>query len=399
MITSNVKSTVKVQVQAAPQKTTRLFYIDYLRAGLAALVVVHHVALVYGATVEGFYYLEPPFTDPLAYLALMVFVLVNQGWFMGAFFLLAGLFAPGSIDRKGASAFVRSRLVRLGIPLLLFYFVLNPIARVGWWLMPSELTGITTPLTWKAYPGMVGIGPLWFVAMLLIFSFGYAGWRWLTRNRETTSANRSSGLTYLGIGLFALGLAGASYLMRMVVPLGKSVWEFPTLAYLPQYLSLYVIGIVAARNNWLQKLTGRMGIVGLVAAVTALVFLFPLAFSGQWFSLALTPAIDNAMGNGHWQSAVYALWDSIFAVGLVLGLIPLFRRFFNGNSPAGRLLSQNSYAVYILHIPILVYAVYLLRGVALAPLLKFGLACLIVVPACFIAAATTRRLPGVRQVL
>ncbi len=399
MITRDIKPTLKVQAYVGTQRASRLFYVDYLRAGLSALVVIHHVALVYGATVEGFYYLEPPFTDPLAYLALMVFVLVNQGWFMGAFFLLAGLFTPGSFDRRGAGAFLNSRLVRLGIPLLLFYFVLNPIARIGWWLMPSELTGITTPLTWKVYPGMVGMGPLWFVTMLLIFSLGYAGWRWLTRKQKPSLAGTSSSLTYLGVAIFALGLAGANYLMRMVVPLGKSALEFPTLAYLPQYLSFYVIGILAARKNWLQTLSGKMGAAGLTAAAVALVILFPLAFSGQWFSLALTPAVDNAMGNGHWQSAVYALWDSIFSVGLVLGLIPFFRRFVNGDGVFGRLLSQNSYAVYILHIPILVYAAYLLRGVDLAPLLKFGLASLIIVPVCFTAAAAIRRLPGVQRVL
>ena len=102
-------------------KTSRLFFVDHLRAVLAILVVLHHVALVYGASVPGFYYIEPPFTspgviNPLAYLALLVFALFNQAWFMGAFFLLAGYFTPESFDRKGAGAFLMGKLVRLGIP-------------------------------------------------------------------------------------------------------------------------------------------------------------------------------------------------------------------------------------------------------------------------------------------
>ena len=61
-------------------KKSRLFFLDHLRTFLAILVVLHHVALVYGASVQGFYYIEPPFTspgvvNPLAYLALLVFVL------------------------------------------------------------------------------------------------------------------------------------------------------------------------------------------------------------------------------------------------------------------------------------------------------------------------------------
>jgi glucan biosynthesis protein C len=380
-------------------KTSRLFYIDHLRAALVILVVLHHVSLVYGASVEGFYYLEPPFTDPNAFRNLLVFALANQAWFMGAFFLLAGYFTPGSFDRKGTGSFLKDRLIRLGIPLLLFYFVLNPISRIGWWLMPASLTGITTPLTWQAYPRLLGLGPLWFVAMLLIFCFGYAAWRGLTRNQTSDVSNESALPGYGRIGIFVLALAVVSYLVRIVIPLGESVSEFPTLAYLPQYLSFFVLGAVASRRDWLQRIPRSMSVIGFVAAAVAFVFLFPLAFSGQWFSLEITPALDNAMGNGHWQSAVYALWDSIFAVGLCLGLIPLFRHFFNVQSWLGGFLSQNSYTVYIIHIPLIVFLVYALRNIQLATLLKFGLASAIVVPICFVAAYLVRKLPGASRVL
>ena len=133
----------KPLAQAAVVQTQRLFYIDHLRAALVALVVLHHVALVYGAGAP-FYYVEPPLNNPLAYLALLVFVLFNQAWFMGALFLLAGYFTPGSFDKKGPGYFLKGRLFRLGIPLLIFYFVLGPLSSTGYWQMPASLTGITT---------------------------------------------------------------------------------------------------------------------------------------------------------------------------------------------------------------------------------------------------------------
>jgi len=396
---NNLQPTEKSPVQAATGKTSRLFFIDHLRAALVILVVLHHVALVYGASVEGFYYLEPPLTDPLAFLVLLVFVLFNQAWFMGAFFLLAGYFTPGSFDRKGPGSFLKARLLRLGIPVILFCFVLNPISRMGWWLMPASLTGITTPPTWQAYPRLLGLGPLWFVAMLLIFSFGYAAWRRLTRNRTSSSMSESSLPSYLGIGIFTLALALVSYLVRIVIPLGKSVLEFPTLAYLPQYLSFFVLGTIAYRRNWFRTLPSSMGVVGFVTAAVAGVFLFPLAFSGHLFSLELSQALNNAMGNGHWQSAVYALWDSIFAVGMCLGLITLFRRFFNGQGRFGRFLSQHGYAVYVIHIPIIVFLAFALGGIKLAPLLKFGMAAVIMVPTCFAVAFIVRKIPRVSRIL
>ncbi len=179
----------------------------------------------------------------------------------------------------------------------------------------------------------------------------------------------------------------------MVIPLGKSVLQFPTLAYLPQYLSFFVVGIVASRRYWLRALPGSLGAAGLLTALAAMLLLFPLAFSGQWFSLALGETMDKAMGNGHWQSAVYALWDSAFAAGMCLGLITLFRRFINGQSRFGRFLAQHSYAVYVFHIPIIVFMVYALRGIALGSLLKFCLATFVIVPACFAAAYLVRRIP------
>ncbi len=58
--------------------------------------------------------------------------------------------------------------------------------------------------------------------------------------------------------LFILGLALVSFLFRMLVPPGQQVsvfvyfLSFPTIAYLPQYLSFFILGIIAARRDWLR---------------------------------------------------------------------------------------------------------------------------------------------------
>jgi hypothetical protein len=401
---NSLQATEESPVQAATGKTSRLFFIDHLRASLVIVVVLHHLALVYGG-IPPFYYFEPPFNDPLAGLIALVFVLFNQAWFMGAFFLLAGYFTPGSFDRKGPGSFLKDRLLRLGIPIILFIFVLNPISSIGYYLMPASLTGITDPPTWQEYPNLIGLGPLWFIAMLLIFSFGYAAWRRLTRDRTSSSMSKSSQPSYLSIGIFILALALVSYLVRIIVPLGESVslfvyfLSFPTIAYLPQYLSFFVLGTVAYRHDWFRTLPSSMGKVGFVAAVVVAVALFPIAF------VSLLVSIENAsqqlppFGYGTWQSAVYTLWDSIFAVGMCLGLIPLFRRFFNGQGRFGRFLSQHSYTVYVIHIPIVVFLAFALRGIDLETLLKFGMAAVIVVPTCFAVAYIVRRMPRVSRIL
>lgn len=374
--------------QSGTGQPSRLFFIDHLRASLVILVILHHLAVVYGEGMS-FYYVEPPNKDTLTYLVLLVFVLCNQAWFMGAFFLLAGYFTPGSYDRKGPGSFLKDRLIRLGIPLIIWIFVLNPISCIGLYLEPSPR--ITDPFTWQVYPYLLGIGPLWFIALLLIFSFGYLAWRTLAKKRVSSSVRDTSQPSYIAIGMFIFVLALTSYLIRVVIPLGTPVFGFPSLAYLPQYISFFILGAVAYRRNWFQTLPNSMGIVGFVLAVVACILLFPVAFfaglEGQF------------LGNGHWQSAVYVLWDSITVVGMCLGLIMLFRRFFNREGTFGKFLSQQSYTVYIIHSPIIVFLAFALKGSGLANIIKFGLAAAIGVPLCFAGAYLIRKVPFARTML
>ncbi len=396
----SLDATEKSPQQAAASKTTRLFFIDHLRAALVILVVLHHLAVVYGEGVS-FWYVDPPKTASLSGLVLVVFVLFNQAWFMGAFFLLAGYFAPGSFDRKGSGSFLKDRLIRLGIPLIIWIFLLNPISNIGLFLEPA--TWISQPLTWQSfwqmYPEFIGLGVAWFLALLLIFSFGYAAWRWLTRNRKPSQEGEYPPPSYLGIGFFILALALITYLLRIMVPIGKSVLDFPTLAYLPQYLSFFIVGAIAYRRDWFRTVTDRMGKIGFVTAMVATLLLFPIPILG------ILGGTMRFLGNGSWPSAVYALWDSTFAVGLSLAAVTFFRRYFNEKSRLGSFLAQQSYAVYVIHSPIIVFLAYALyltfvrMGIDLGPLLKFGIAAVIMVPICFAVAWLIRKIPGVSRIL
>jgi hypothetical protein len=73
MAQTDLQATVKSAVQSATGKAARLFFIDHLRAALVILVVLHHLALVYGG-IPPFYYFEPPAGDLLAGLVFLAFV-------------------------------------------------------------------------------------------------------------------------------------------------------------------------------------------------------------------------------------------------------------------------------------------------------------------------------------
>jgi surface polysaccharide O-acyltransferase-like enzyme len=366
-----------------------LFFVDHLRAFLIIFVIMHHLAVVYGAS-GLFYYKEPLRNDPLASLVLNVFVTINQAYFMGFFFLISGYFTPGSFDHKGSTSFLKDRLLRLGIPLVVFLLVLGPIACIGLYYW----TNITTPLIWL-YPALLilgyAVGPLWFIELLLLFDFGYIAWRRVTRTHALPVKREVKPPSYLAVGFFVLALALVSYLLRIVVPVGMflPVLGLPTPAYLPQYLSFFILGVIAFRRDWFRTIPNAMGMVGFGVALVATILLLPLALNGG----------ADTNGNGHWQSAVFAFWDSTFAVGMCLGLLTFFRRFFNGSGRFGRFLSQHAFTVYIIHPPILVLLALALRGIHPEPLLKYGLAVLLSVPLCFALAYLVRKLPLASRIL
>ncbi len=373
---------------ASGKVANRLFFVDHLRAALIILVVLHHLAIIYAANTP-FYYVEPAYQDILALLSLVIFQLVNQAYFMGFLFLISGYFSPGSFDHKGPASFLKGRLLRLGIPTLIYMFILSPIACIGVYEMPASLTGITTPLTWQQYPKLIGVGPMWFAILLLVFDFSYVAWRMATKNRVAHPATNPVIPDYRTIAGFILVLALASYLVRIVVPLGMYVVSFPTLAYLPQYASFFIIGIIAFHRNWFRTIPNSMGTWGFRVALVTTLILFPLALSGG----------SAFLGGGYWQSGAYALWDSTFSVGMCLGLITLFRRFFDHPGRLGWFLSQHAYAVYVFHVPVVVLLALALRGIHLEQLLKFGLAAIIGVPLCFAVAYLVRKMPLMARIL
>ncbi len=195
----------------------------------------------------------------------------------------------------------------------------------------------------------------------------------------------------MAIGIFIVVLALASYLLRIVMPMGKStpVLGFPTPGYIPQYLSLFVLGVVAYRRNWFETIRNSMGNMGLAVAAGATILLFPLATGGKLYFL----------GNGTWQSAVYALWDSTVAVGMCLGLITVFRRLFNRQGGLAAFLCRHAYTVFIIHTPVLVFLALALRGIDLEHLLKFLLVSIIAVPLCFAVAWLVRKIPFASRIL
>jgi len=333
--------------------------------------------------------INEPADSALTSTRLAVLFAFNSAYLMGLFFFVSGYFTPGSFDRKGAWPFMKNRLVALGIPFLIYMFILCPIS----WL-PDAFSRSTTIFTWEQYFSMVEPGPLWFALALLLFNFGYLLWRKAAPYfMEKPFRGNSNPLEIRSICLFVSALAAFSYLFRIVMPAYKVFFLFPSFGYFPQYVSFFALGILANRWDWLRTLPDKFGIIGFIAAVVSSFTLLPVA-CGSALSVN-----DPFTGGGSWQSGIFALWDSILAVGMCLALITFFRRFFDQQRDFGKFLSKHVFCVYVVHLPVLTYLALLVRYTELPYFFRLCLTAAISLPVCFAFAYLIRKIPYADRIL
>ncbi len=354
-------------------------FIDHLWVAMTALVVFHHAAITYGATGGWYLYQAPRGSSP----SLTLFVTVNQAFFMGVLFLIAGYFTPGSFERKGARRFAADRLLRLGLPLLAFGFVLDPftvaLARAH---NPNALLGYWQ---WMMARGWFSSGPLWFAEALLLFTAAFVVWR---IGRQPAQLERRLP-RHRAILISAIGVGAAAFALRLVFPVGATFANLQ-FGYFGSYAFLFAVGVVAARGRWLERVTGRFARPWLLVSALALLGLLVFAhFAGA----------NGYAGGWSVKAVVYAFFEPFFAWGVILGLLWLFRVRLNTSTRLGRFLSARAYAVYVIHPPFLVGIALLLDkwdepGPLMAALTGTAAIC-----ASLLAGSAILLLPSARRVL
>ena len=367
---------------------TRIHFIDRLRVVMTVLVIAHHSAITYGASGSWFYREPGNAASPTVQL-LTMFVTVNQAFFMGMFFLLAGYYTPVSLAAKGASRWAADRLLRLGMPLLAFGLVLGPLA-VALAGLPQGRPVLATWLAMMGHGDFV-IGPLWFAWALLLFSAGWLLWRWWRRVPVPLDAPVPGHRAWLSA---AVAVGAAALAMRQLVPVGQNLWGLQ-LGYFAAYLFLFVLGCVAGPQRWLERLPPAQVRVWRRVSWCALpVLLLTAAATG-----ALQGRAVNFSGGLGLPAVVYAFWEPFVAWGLIAALLLRFQVRWNAPSRHWQAWAAQAYGAFVLHAPVIVALAVLLADWPLPPGVKFLLLGTLGTVLSFSLAGLLRRLPGVQRVL
>lgn len=375
----------------------RLHWVDHLRTAAIVLVVNMHACVTY-SHVGDWYMMAEPEPTMAAKVPFIVWQGMLQSFFMGLLFFVSAYFAAGSLARRGAGGFARERLVRLGLPALLYMLVIHPFILLG--LNPWNHDFGPPVAFYTHYLGsgrfLGSSGPLWFAVALLLFCLGLAAWRKARPLPPATAATQSAPPSSGFLWFFALGLGLGSFTVRLVQPIGTNVLNLQ-LCFFVQYFAWFLAGLHAARHGWLLPLAssshartaGWLALVGGPLAMLVLLFLGTRDGAG----------VGAFFGGAHWQAFGLALWEQLTGLGLAVGALALFSRRFNTESRPLRWLADRSFGVYVLHAPVIIALALLFRAL---PYHLIGLVALLTVTglvASYLLADLARRIPGLRSIL
>jgi peptidoglycan/LPS O-acetylase OafA/YrhL len=397
----------------AARDTRRLYFLDNLRIALTILVIAHHAGQAYGPT-GGAWPIQEAARAPI----LGPFFTVNRSFFMSLFFLISGYLMVMSYDRSRPAAFVKGRLVRLGVPLAAFFLLVIPLQQYlchwhagdlgtmsfGTYYVECYFGQGERPAGWQgaAWPEM-NFGHLWYVEHLLLASLGYtllrAFWRRPAGARPLSAQPGRSGIPQVRLPgavtilLFALVLAMASATIRRWYPIDRWIGflGFIQVAFadVPRDLSFFVLGAIAYRRQWFLGLSHRMGrtwlLVGLGAALL-------------WYTYVLAIWPFYSIGR-ETMTVLYPIWEAILCCGVCIGLIYLFREKLDRENRWTRAMAESQYAAYVFHVPVVILIQHALAGAALGPFAKFALVTATAVPLTFLFAHLIRQPALIRRIL
>jgi surface polysaccharide O-acyltransferase-like enzyme len=362
----------------------RFFYLDNLRIYLTILVILHHATLAYGGM--GGWAIHDEITDEISPILFVFFNALNQSYFMTTFFLLAGYFTPRSLERKGSKSFLVDRLIRLGIPLLVYTTL---IINFNLWMINNFYQNLPYKYVWTYQPGH-----LWFLQLLFLFALIYVIYK-LFKIQPTDLEQRKLPSDSI-IWVTVIVLAIFTFLMRLAYPIGETMLNVQP-GHITHYVFAFFIGIAAYRGDWFRRLTVAKGKRWGIIALGTMPFFFVLLILGG--VLENEANITKFIGGFTWQAMTYALWETIMMVSIIIFLLYFFREKLNRTGAQLALMAASVYTVYIIHQTVLYGLNIIFLSVPVPSFLKFFAVSLIGVPLCFLLAVLIRKLPYAKRVL
>jgi glucan biosynthesis protein C len=348
-----------------------------LRAVVILLVVAFHSALPYLASqpAQPFAFDAPPYrwiafpiVDHERWFGFDLFCAWQDISLMTLMFFLAGLFAPASLQRKGAAAYLANRWWRIGLPFALAVAILSPLA----YCASYRLTAADPSLRafwqhWLALP-MWPSGPQWFLWQLFVVcALASLLHGFVPQSRQALS-RLAEQLSDRPLAFFA-GLTGLSELAYLPLAMAFTPWDWTYLGpfsfqlsrpphYIVYFFAAFAIGSHGFDRGVLRSNgpIARYWLAWLAAAT--------ICFCAWGGLTSLTMPDWNASPVSYRLAAALA-FPPACATG-VLAYLGIALRLLRARRPMLDSLSANAYGIYLVHYVFVLWLQYALIGTTLS---------------------------------
>lgn len=363
-------------------KPDRLLFIDNLRVFCIVIVVFIHAAVTYSG-VGSWYYNEPTEMPIIEKLFFYLFQSHAQAFSMSLFFFIAGYFIPAALERKGKKQFITDRLFRLGIPTLIYIFIIHPLCVTMAYPQVHYFNYIKDGIVHFEF--LSWTGPMWFAFTLLLFSILYAllhPYIKACKHEINISAPKIVSL----IGIITL----LAFTIRVFAPIGTSFMNLQ-FCFFGAYIIIFYVGTLAGKQNILQT-------ISLAKAKRWLTVAFAIGIP-LWFIAGYIGKIAEGkmliVGGLNTAAFLYALWESFFCVAFIVALLGITYSKWNTQNKLFQFLSHNTFGVYVFHAPILIALSVATKNIHIDALLKFALIGTMAVVVSYLATSVIRKIPVV----
>jgi peptidoglycan/LPS O-acetylase OafA/YrhL len=334
----------------------RLHALDAVRGFALLLGIVFHAAASFLVAPQQVWLVTD--TDPST--ALTVFFYVAHMFRMATFFVIGGFFAHLLFHRRGEHDFVRDRLRRIGLPLLVGWPVLAPALFGcliwGAWVMHDGKLPPPPPPDPNAPPLAFPLTHLWFLYVLIWF---YA-LTLLIRRLVARLDPRGRARARLDLLVRAIvrspwgvvALAAPTCAALFALPLWRPWFGIPTpdMSLLPNVAAFVAFGSAFGFGWLLHRQTELLAV--LQARWPWHLAIAVLATIGSLAHVGVTASIEFASHDmatfGYAAGYALATWSwSLALIGVAL-------RYLAGYSARRRYLADASYWLYLIHLPIVI---------------------------------------------
>ena len=328
-------------------KAERLYSLDSLRAILMLLGVIFHTTLTYRASLHSIN-IDAWMQDPISTHILNDYITdFVHAFRMQHFYLIAGFFGAMLFYSKGPLQSITNRFLRVGLPFAVFIVILSPLCNFAFDYSRLVFSGGTTAfastLSDFSFPGDLIPGStkhLWFLYYLIFFSAFSISLGLVFRKLPSLSNRISNTFSWLiqQTKYRVLILSGITFLIYSLIEpkaIENSFYKWiPDISVFIFYLSFYLVGWLLFKSKHLLKTMMQSDWLCLMLGLV----LFTVHF-------VMKESVNEMI-------TLMLIIKSLTTWLFIFGITGLFIRYGSNQSARMRYISDSSYWVYLLHLPL-----------------------------------------------